>query len=53
MYAAQGLGLAAIAFAVYAMFDCYFIYFWRETTEHFYLGTSIIIAILIILFSIG
>ena len=55
MYVAQGLilALAIIGFAVLVMSECYFIWSWRETKEDFYLGTSIITAILIILFGIG
>lgn len=55
MYVAQGLilALAIIGFAVFVMSECYFIWSWRETKERFYLGTSIITAILIIFFSIG
>lgn len=55
MYVVQGLALtlAVIGFIVLIMYECYFIWSWRETKEHFYLGTSIIIAILIILFGIG
>lgn len=55
MYVVQGLtlALATIGFIVLIMYECYFIYSWRETKEYFYLGTSIITAILIILFGIG
>lgn len=55
MYVVQGLvlALAVIGFIVFIMSECYFIWSWRETKEYFYLGTSIITAILIILFGIG
>lgn len=55
MHMAQGLALAlaGIGFIVLIISEHYSIYSWRETKEHFYLGMSIIIAILIILFSIG
>lgn len=55
MYIIQGLvlALATIGFAVLVMSECYFIWSWRETKEHFYLGTSIITAIFIMLFGIG
>ena len=55
MYVAQGLilALAVIGFVVFVMSECYFIWSWRETKERFYLGTSIITAILIILFGVG
>ena len=55
MYVAQGLllALATIGFIVLIMSECYFIWSWRETKERFYLGTSIITAILIILFGVG
>lgn len=55
MHMAQGLALAlaVIGFIVLIISEHYSIYSWRETKEHFYLGTSIITAILIILFSIG
>lgn len=55
MYVAQGLilALAVIGFIVLIMSECYFIWSWRETKERFYLGTSIITAILIILFGVG
>lgn len=55
MHMAQGLvlALAVIGFIVLIISEHYSIYSWRETKEQFYLGTSIITAILIILFSIG
>lgn len=55
MYVAQGLilALAVIGFVVLVMSECYSIWSWRETKERFYLGTSIITAILIILFGVG
>lgn len=55
MYIAQtlALALAVIGFIVLIISEHYYIYSWRETKEHFYLGTSIITAILIILFGIG
>ena len=55
MHMVQGLALAlaVIGFIVLIISEHYFIYSWRETKEHFYLGTSIITAILIILFGIG
>ncbi len=55
MYVAQGLllALATIGFVVLIISECFFIHSWRETKEHFYLGTSIITAILIILFGVG
>ena len=55
MYVVQGLvlALATIGLIVLIMYECYFIWSWRETKEHFYLGMSIITAILIILFGIG
>lgn len=55
MHMAQGLALAlaVIGFIVLIISEHYSIYSWRETKEHFYLGMSIITAILIILFSIG
>lgn len=55
MYVIQGLllALAVIGFVVLIISECFFIYSWRETKEHFYLGMSIITAILIILFGIG
>lgn len=55
MYIAQTLvlALAGIGFIVLIISEHYSIYSWRETKEHFYLGMSIITAILIILFSIG
>lgn len=55
MYVAQGLALAlaTIGFVVLVMSECCFIWSWRETKECFYLGTSIITAILIMLFGIG
>lgn len=55
MHMAQGLALtlALIGFIVLIISEHFSIYSWRETKEHFYLGTSIITAILIILFGIG
>ena len=55
MYVAQGLllALATIGFVVLIISECFFIHSWRETKERFYLGTSIITAILIILFGVG
>lgn len=55
MYVIQGLvlALAIIGFAVLILSECYFIWSRRETKECFYLGISIITAILIILFGIG
>ena len=55
MHMAQGLALAlaVIGFIVLIISEHYSIYSWRETKEHFYLGMSIITAILIILFGIG
>ena len=55
MYVAQGLllALATIGFVVLVISECFFIHSWRETKERLYLGTSIITAILIILFGIG
>lgn len=55
MHMAQGLALAlaVIGFIVLIMSECYYIWSWRETKERFYLVTSIITAILIILFGIG
>jgi len=55
MYIIQGLvlALATIGFAVLVMSECYFIWSWRETKEHFYLGISIMTAVLIILFGTG
>lgn len=55
MYMAQGLilALAIIGFVVLIISECFFIHSWRETKEQFYLGMSIITAILIILFGIG
>lgn len=55
MYIAQtlALALAGIGFIVLIISEHYSIYSWRETKERFYLGTSIITAILIIFFSIG
>lgn len=47
------LALATIGFVVLIISEHFSIYSWRETKEHFYLGMSIIIAILIILFGIG
>lgn len=55
MYVAQGLtlALAVIGFIVLIISESYYIWSWRETKERFYLGTSIITAILIILFGVG
>ena len=55
MHMVQGLALvlAVIGFIVLIISEHFSIYSWRETKEHFYLGTSIITAILIILFGIG
>lgn len=55
MYMVQGLALtlAVIGFIVLIISEYFSIYSWRETKEYFYLGTSIITAILIILFGIG
>lgn len=55
MHMAQGLALALalIGFIVLIISEHFSIYSWRETKEDFYLGTSIITAILIILFGIG
>ena len=55
MHMAQGLALtlAVIGFIVLIISEHFSIYSWRETKEYFYLGTSIITAILIILFGIG
>ena len=55
MHMVQGLALtlAVIGFIVLIISEYFFIYSWRETKEYFYLGTSIITAILIILFGIG
>lgn len=55
MHIAQtlALALAVIGFIVLIIYEHYFIYSWRETKEHLYLDTSIITAILIILFGIG
>ncbi len=55
MYVIQGLllALAIIGFVVLVISECFFIHSWRETKEFVYLGTSIITAILIILFGIG
>lgn len=55
MYMAQGLilALAIIGFVVLIISECFFIHSWRETKEFVYLGTSIITAILIILFGTG
>ena len=55
MYIAQTLvlALAVIGFIVLIISEHYYIYSWRETKEHFYLGMSIITAIWIILFGIG
>ena len=55
MYVEQGLllALAVIGFVVLIISECFFIPSWRETKECFYLGTSIVTAILIILFGIG
>ena len=55
MHMAQGLALtlAVIGFIVLIISEHFSIYSWRETKEHFYLGMSIITAILIILFGIG
>lgn len=55
MWVAKGLALAlaVIGFIVFIMSECYSIWSWRETKEQFYLGMSIITAILIILFGIG
>lgn len=54
-YVAQELtlALATIGCVVLVMSECYFIHSWRETKERFYLGISIITAILIILFGVG
>ncbi len=55
IYIAKGLLLTVgiIGFVVLIISECFFICSWKETKEHFYLGTSIITAILIILFGIG
>ena len=55
MHMVQGLALvlAVIGFIVLIISEHFSIYSWRETKEHFYLGMSIITAILIILFGIG
>ena len=55
MHMAQGLvlALAAIGFIVLIISEHFSIWSWRETKERFYLGTSIITAILIMLFGIG
>lgn len=55
MYVIQGLllALAIIGFVVLIISEYFFIYSWRETKEFVYLGTSIITAILIILFGVG
>ena len=55
MHMVQGLALvlAVIGFIVLIISEHFSICSWRETKEHFYLGTSIITAILIILFGIG
>ena len=55
MHIVQGLALAlaVIGFIVLIISEHFSIYSWRETKEHFYLGTSIITAILIILSGIG
>lgn len=55
MYMVQGLALAlvVIGFIVLIISEHFSIYSWRETKEYFHLGTSIITAILIILFGIG
>lgn len=55
MWVAKGLALAlaVIGFVVLIMSECYYIWSWRETKEQFYLGMSIITAILIILFGTG
>lgn len=55
MHMVQGLALtlAVIGFIVLIISEYFSIYSWRETKEYFYLGTSIITAILIILFGIG
>lgn len=55
MHMVQGLALAlaVIGFIVLIISEHFSIYSWRETKEYFYLGTSIITAILIILFGIG
>ena len=55
MHMAQGLALtlALIGFIVLIISEHFSIYSWRETKEYFYLVTSIITAILIILFGIG
>lgn len=55
IYMVQGLALAlvVIGFIVLIISEHFSIYSWRETKEHFYLGMSIITAILIILFGIG
>lgn len=55
MHMAQGLALvlAVIGFIVLIISEHFSIYSWRETKEYFYLGTSIITAILITLFGIG
>lgn len=55
MHMVQGLALAlaVIGFIVLIISEHFSIYSWRETKEYFYLGTSIITAILITLFGIG
>lgn len=55
MHMVQGLALAlaVIGFIVLIISEHFSIYSWRETKEYFYLGTSIITAILIMLFGIG
>ena len=55
IYIAKGLLLAVgtIGFVVLIISECFFIHSWRETKEFVYLGTSIITAILIILFGVG
>ena len=55
MHMVQGLALAlaVIGFIVLIISEHFSIYSWRETKEYFYLGTSIITAILIILFGSG
>ena len=55
MHMVQGLALAlaVIGFIVLIISEHFSIYSWRETKEYFYLGTSIITAILIILSGIG
>lgn len=55
MHMVQGLALAlaVIGFIVLIIYEHFSIYSWRETKEYFYLGTSIITAILITLFGIG